>query len=100
MASKSYSLQFREQAVRRVIDSCRPVVDVAKELNVNEGTLSNWVRLFRVENPVDEKPLTLSERAQFKELQAEVRDLRMKTEILKKATAFVCHERADGLAIL
>ena len=92
MVSKTYSVQFREQAVRRVIDSCRPVVDVAKELNVNEGTLSNWVRLFRAENPVEEKPLTLSERAQFKELQAEVRDLRMKTEFLGKAAAFFAQE--------
>ena len=50
MVSKTYSVQFREQAVRRVIDSCRPVVDVAKELNVNEWTLANWVRLISAEN--------------------------------------------------
>jgi transposase-like protein len=39
---QKYSVEFREQAVRRVIDGPRPVIDVAKEINVNEGTLSNW----------------------------------------------------------
>src|SRR5215210_941819 len=81
---QKYSVEFREQAVRRVLDGPRPVVDVAKELKVNEGTLSNWVRLFKDNHPADEKPLTVSERAQMKELQAEVRELRMKTEFLGK----------------
>jgi len=75
-----------------VLDGPRPVVDVAKEINVNEGTLSNWVRLFRDAHPVVDKPLTVSERAQLKELQAEVRELRMKTEFLEKAAAFFAQE--------
>ena len=68
------------------------MVDVAKEINVNEGTLSNWVRLFKDLHPAEEKPLTISERAQLKELQAEVRELRMKTEFLGKAAAFFAQE--------
>jgi transposase len=89
---QKYSVEFREQAVRRVLDGPRPVVDVAKEINVHEGTLSNWVRLFKNSHPVEEKPLTVSERVQLKELQAEVRELRMKTEFLGKAAAFFAQE--------
>ena len=89
---QKYSVEFREQAVRRVLDGPRPMVDVAKELKVHEGTLANWVRLFRHENPPEEKPLTVSERAQLKELQAEVRELRMKNEFLGKAAAFFAQE--------
>jgi len=89
---QKYSVEFKEQAVRRVLDGPRPVVDVAKEINVNEGTLSNWVRLFKDLHPAEEKPLTISERAQLKELQAEVRELRMKTEFLGKAAAFFAQE--------
>jgi transposase len=89
---QKYSVEFRDQAVRRVLDGPRPVVDVAKEIGVNEGTLSNWVRLFKNAHPAEEQPLTVSERAQFKELQAEVRELRMKTEFLGKAAAFFAQE--------
>ena len=58
---KTYSVEFREQAVRLVIDNSRPVVDVANEVGVHEGTLSNWARIYRDEHPVAEKPLTASE---------------------------------------
>jgi transposase len=85
---RTYSVEFRECAVHRVIDGPTPIVDVAKDLNLHEGTLSNWVRRFRDEHPVDEKPLTLSERVRLVELEKEVRDLRMKTEFLGKAAAF------------
>ena len=89
---QKYSLGFREQAVCRVIDGPRPVVDVAKDLKLHEGTLSNWVRQYRVDHPVDEKPLTISERARLVELEKEVRELRMKTEFLGKAAAFFAQE--------
>ncbi len=89
---QKYSLEFREQAVRRVIDGPRPVVDVAKDLKLHEGTLSNWVRQYRVDHPVDEKPLTITERARLVELEKEVRELRMKTEFLGKAAAFFAQE--------
>jgi len=92
MERKKYSSEFKEQAVRRVIDTCRPIADVAREIKVNEGTLSNWVRLYRDAHPVEESPLTVSERARLQELEREVRELRMKTEFLGKAAAFFAQE--------
>jgi transposase len=89
---QKYSLEFKEQAVRRVIDGARPIVDVAAEIKVHEGTLSNWVRHYRESHPPEEKPLTVSERARLIELEKEVRELRMKTEFLGKATAFFAQE--------
>ena len=34
-----FSPEFRDDAVRLVIDSSRPIAQVARELNINEGTL-------------------------------------------------------------
>ena len=59
---------------------------------MQEGTLSNWVRLYREVNPVAEKPLTVSERARLAELEKENRDLRQKAEFLGKAAAFFAQE--------
>jgi transposase len=89
---KKYSVEFREQAVRLVLDSSRPIADVARQLSVNEGTLSNWVRQYRREHPVSEEPLTVSERARLQELEKENRELRMKSEFLGKAAAFFAQE--------
>jgi transposase len=40
---KSYSPEFREEAVKLVIETSRPIAQVAKELGIVEGTLGNWV---------------------------------------------------------
>jgi hypothetical protein len=48
----------------------------------------NWVSVYRKAPPQDEEPLTISERAQLRELQREVRDLRMKNDFLGKYATF------------
>ncbi len=87
-----YSPEFKDQAVRMVIDGSRPIADVARELSVHDGTLGNWVNKYRVDHPVAEQPLTVSERVRLCELESEVRELRMKNEFLGKAAAFFARE--------
>ena len=87
-----YSPEFREEAARMVVDSSRPIADVAREIGVNEGTLGNWVRIYREAHAGDEPPLALPERARLRELEKENRELRMRTEFLGKAAAFFAGE--------
>jgi transposase len=91
-AKKSFSAAYRDGAVKLVIDTSRPVAQVARELGINEGTLGNWVNAYRREHPVDEAPLTLGERARLRELEKENRELRMRSEFLGKAAAFFAQE--------
>jgi transposase-like protein len=72
--------------------SSRPIVKVARELNIKTGTLGNWVNTYRLEHAGEEPPLTISERARLRELEKEVRELRMKAEFLGKAAAFFAQE--------
>lgn len=58
---RKFSPEFRDEAVRLVIDNSRPVAQVARELGVNEGTLGNWVNLYRNEHADEEPPLTPAE---------------------------------------
>jgi transposase len=91
-AKKSFSAAYRDEAVKMVIETSRPIAQVARELSINEGTLGNWVNVYRREHPVDEAPLTLSERARLRELEKENRELRMRSEFLGKAAAFFAQE--------
>lgn len=93
MTSKrgKYSPEFREAAIREVIDKSRPIADVARENGLVAQTLGSWVSTWRVENEgaePAEQALTLTERARLKELERENRELRMENEFLGKATAF------------
>jgi len=83
-----YTPEFRASAVREVIDNSRPIADVARELGLVEQTLGNWVKAHRDRHEADQPELTVSERAKLKELEREVRELRMENEFLGKATAF------------
>src|SRR4051812_14894340 len=95
---RKYSPEFKVEAARLVVESSRPIVEVAREIGVHEGTLGSWVSKYRTEHAGDEPPLTLSERARLRELEREVRELQMKTEFLGKAAAFfassmpLCHD--------
>jgi transposase len=46
---RSFTDEFKRDAVALVIDEDRKIVDVARSLGVGEGTLGNWVRQARVD---------------------------------------------------
>ena len=72
---KSFSPEYKDEAAKMVIQESRPVATVAREIGVNEQTLRNWVNAYRRAHAGEEPPLTLSERARLRELEAEVREL-------------------------
>jgi len=90
---RNYTAEYREEAVRLVLDSSRSVAAVARELGVNEGTLGNWVNRDRREHVDDEPQLAVNERARLRELEKQSRDLRMENEFLKKAAAFFARKQ-------
>jgi len=89
---RKFTPEYRGEAVKLVIERSRPIAEVARELGINEGTLGNWVNMYRRDNPVEEQPLNISDRARLRELERENRELRMQAEFLKKAAAFFARE--------
>jgi transposase len=72
-----------------VIETGRPIAEVARDLGVVAQTLGSWVKAFRDANPEPGDPvLSRVERARVSEMEAEIRRLRMENEFLKKAAAF------------
>jgi transposase-like protein len=84
---RSFTDEFKRDAVALVIDEGRKVIDVARSLGVGEGTLGNWVRQARTDRG-ERAGLTTSEKAELAELRRENARLRMERDLLKRATAF------------
>ncbi len=82
---RKFSPEFKEEAAKMVVETSRPVAHVARELNINETTLGNWVKEYRETHADDEPGLQLSERARLRALERESRELKMKVEFLSKA---------------
>lgn len=88
---RKFSPECRDEAVKMVVVESRPIAEVAREIQVNEGTLGTWVSRYRQEH-AGGASLNISERAHLRELEREYRELRMKTEFLGKAAAFFVQE--------
>ncbi len=92
---RKFSPEFKDEAVKMVIESSRAIAEVAREIQVNEGTLGNWVNKYRVEHADEEPPLSISDRARLRELERENRELRRANEILRTASAFFASAELD-----
>ncbi len=84
---RRFDSEFREGAVRIVLESGKPIAQVARDLGVNAGTLGNWVAKAREAMGGEDAPLSGSERAELARLRSENAELRMQRDVLKRSTA-------------
>ncbi len=84
---------FKAQAVRLVLDEGKSVGSVARDLDLTETALREWVKRARADRTHGKTGLTTAEREELARLRKENRILREEREILKKAAAFFATER-------
>ncbi len=86
MAEKrtKYDREFREGAVRIVEETGKPIAQIARDLGVNEGTLGNWVQRAR-EAREGLGELSKDDVEELKRLRAEIAELRMERDVLKRS---------------
>lgn len=91
----SFTPEFKDELVKLYLDqrASKTVSQVARENGVGTETLRAWVKAYERAHPQEEEPLTVSERARLRELEREVRELRLEREFLAKAAAFFAKER-------
>ncbi|MFV0535484.1 MAG: transposase [Cumulibacter sp.] len=79
-----YDREFREGAVRIVEETGKPIAQIARDLGVNEGTLGNWVQRARADRE-GRGELREDQFDELKRLRAEVAELRMERDVLKRS---------------
>ena len=84
---------FKAQAVRLVLDEGKTVGAAARDLDLTETALREWVKRARADRTNGRTGLTTAERDELARLRKENRILREEREILKKAAAFFANER-------
>lgn len=90
---KRYPEEFKQTAVELALAGDKPVSQVARELEMSEKTLHNWLRLHREKNgEAVATDLDTSVEAELKRLRKENAQLKKERDILKKATAFFAKE--------
>ena len=87
---KTYTNEFKEEAVALVHDQGYSVPDAARSLGIATNILYRWKQ--KIEDQQEGKVLLEDEREELKRLRKENKHLRMEKEILKKASAFFAKE--------
>jgi len=88
---RKYTKEFKAETVELVKSGGKTIREIAKDLDLTESSLRNWVRQHDVDAGTREG-LSTQEKEELVRLRRENRQLRMERDILKKATAFFARE--------
>jgi len=91
---KTYTAEFKREAVRLVTEQRYGVAETARNLGINVNMLRRWKQEYTVNTSAafsGNGHLT-PEQAELRQLRDEVKRLRMERDILKKAMRFFVNE--------
>ena len=91
---RRFTREYKAQAVQRVIESGRPLSDIAAELDVSPGQLSQWRNEQLAAGSAEALAQKKADEAEMLRLRPEVKRLEDENLILRKAAAFF----AKGIA--
>jgi transposase-like protein len=90
---RAFTREFKAETVRLVLEGGRSIPDVARDLDLTESALRQWVHQSEVDRGQGEPgELTSAEREELQRLRREVKELRLDREIPKTAAAFFAKE--------
>ncbi len=92
---REFTPEYKDEAVKLVINTGRTVAVVARELGINEATLGRWVNAQKVRQDGGDAPLSETERAELARLRKENSELKLDRAFLKKASLFFAQEASD-----
>jgi transposase len=85
---RRFDAEYKAQAARLVLDEGKSVAAVARDLDLTETALREWVKRTQADRTKGRTGLTTAEREELTRLRKENRILQEERDILKKATAF------------
>jgi transposase len=89
---RSFTPEFKADIVSRCRAGDRTVGQVARDFDLTETAVREWVRQADIDDGARTDGLTSTEREELAALRRENRRLREDVEILKRATAFFAKE--------
>ena len=90
---RRFTDEYKQHAVRLVLDSGDSIAEIARSIGVHEMTLGKWVKKARDERGEPERALNEDERAELERLREENRRLKMEAEFAKKVAAWFAKDQ-------
>ena len=95
---KRYTQEFKEEAVKLVVEQGYSQTETAERLGISFPNLNRWIKELRGTGEVKlPKAKPSAEQEELAELRKENKRLKLEREILKKAAAFFVSESNSGM---
>lgn len=91
---RKFDVSFKLEVVKMIKDQDLSVAQVCRDMGLGETAVRRWVQQYEAEQLGGGgigKPLT-TEQQRIRQLEQQVRELKMDNDILKKATVFFARE--------
>jgi len=88
---RTFTDEFKAQAVELVLKSGKPVSEVARDLDLVPSALGDWVKQAKAQ-PTPAQKVLEDQGLELARLREEVRVLRMERDFAKKAAVFFAKE--------
>jgi transposase len=92
---REFTPEYKDEAVKLVINTGRAVAAVARELGIKEQTLGRWVNVYKARQQAGDGAVSETEGVELARLRKENSELKMDRAFLKKASLFFAQEASD-----
>lgn len=88
MSSQRYSPEFKDEAVRQIVDRGYSIADVSQRLGVSSHSLYKWVKAVKPDKTEQHAAELVEAKSEILKLRAQLRRTEEERDILKKAAGY------------
>ena len=92
MSSQRYSPEFKDEAVRQIVERGYSVADVSERLGVSAHSLYKWVKAVKPDRSEEQAAALIEARSEVLKLRAQLKRTEDERDILKKAARYFAQE--------
>lgn len=92
MSTQRYSPEFKEEAVRQIVDRGYSVTQVSQRLGVSSHSLYKWVKAVKPDRTDQQAADLIEAESELLKLRAQLRRTEEERDILKKAARYFARE--------
>ena len=92
---KPYPKEFRDDVVAVARRAQAPLVQIAKDFGISEGSLTNWLKRADIEDGV-RAGVSDADRSELREARKRIRLLEQENEVLRRAVAYLSQANLPG----
>lgn len=92
MSTQRFTPEFKQEAVRQVVERGYPVAEVAERVGVSAHSLYKWVKAVALDKTERQISELLEAKSEILKLRAQLRRTEEERDILKKAARYFARE--------